>query len=100
MTNEELQIFINTWVRNSAVDAFTNLRLNTVLLQLVTGGITDTFDTYDDMKARIASNKADDRDWYMRAVVLTSPVGDNRIFEYLPALNQIFWTASQKYEQL
>lgn len=35
MTNQELIDFINQWISNSAINAFTNRRLNTVLLEIV-----------------------------------------------------------------
>lgn len=99
MTNEELKAFIDAYVRNSAIEAFRDLRLNTVLNALLTGGVTDSFETYADFKEAIEENKAE-RNYYMRAFVKRSPAGNDRIFEYIPARNAIFWTASQEYEPL
>lgn len=56
MTNAELISFINTWIRNGAVDAFTNLRLNTVLLAIVNGGMTNTYATYEDFQAAVIAS--------------------------------------------
>lgn len=96
MTPTESKAFINQWVRNSAVDAFTNLRLNTILLQLVTGGITDTFDNLAAFRQAILDNRAANQDWYMRARVL-----DTRfIYEYFPDTGTINWTASQQIETI
>jgi len=91
---------INQYVRNSAIDPFQNLRLNSILLRMVTSGITDTFNTYDDLKTTIAQNKADGKDLFMRAFVKDSSYGPNRIFEYIPSENIIMWTASQPVEVL
>lgn len=100
MTPAELDAFIDAYIRNSAITAFTDLRLNTILHALVTGGITDSFDTYDLFKAAIAANKVAGEDYFMRAFVKSSREGQDNIFEYIPSQNFIMWTASQKYEQL
>lgn len=56
MTPEEQKQYINTWVRNSAVDAFTNLRLNTILLALLASGVPGKYATSADFDAAIAAN--------------------------------------------
>lgn len=56
MTNAELISFINQWVRNSAIDAFNDTRLNTVLLALVNGALTNNYATYEDFAAAITAS--------------------------------------------
>lgn len=65
-TTDSLRRFINKWIRNSAVDAFTNLRLNTSLLGMTrfidsasgTGGVS-SFTAVNDSTARIITNEGD-----------------------------------------
>jgi len=98
MTKEELISFINTYVRNSAIDAFTNDRLNTILLGLAIGGVTDHFDTYAEFKTAIATGRTAGQDWYIKALIVNDERtgGKNFIYEYFPApVNAINWTASQ-----
>lgn len=56
MTNTELIAFINRWVRNSAIDAFTNERLNTVLQALINGALTNNYATYEDFAAAVTAS--------------------------------------------
>lgn len=56
MTNAELISFINQWVRNSAIDAFNDTRLNTVLLALVNGALTNNYATYEDFAAAVTAS--------------------------------------------
>ena len=55
MTKEQAIAIINTRVKNSAVDAFTNASLNSVLLYLVSGGITTAYNTVEEFQAAIAA---------------------------------------------
>ena len=100
MTPTESKAFINQWIRNSAVDAFTNSRLNTILLQLVTGGITDTFDNLAAFRQAILDNRAANQDWYMRARMDDT----DDIYEYWPPRGEypgrINQTASQLEETI
>lgn len=97
MTNTELDTFIDRWISNSAVGAFTNRRLNTVLKQLVTGGVTDTFDSIADFRQAITDRRAAGTDWFMRARMRDTSF----IYEYFPpeevgGQGVVNWTASQK----
>lgn len=95
MTPAELDAFIDRWM-NSAIDAFTNRRIITVLKNLSTSGITDTFATYDQFEERILANRAAGRDWYIRARVNAT----GYIYEYFPDTQEINWTASQKIKTI
>lgn len=96
MTPDELESFANTWIRNSANDAFTNLRLNTVILNLIRSGVTDTFDNYASFRTAILNNRVAGHDWFMRARVNDT----GYIYEYFPDTRSINWTASQFNEKI
>lgn len=95
MTNDELNTFINRYF-GSAVDAFTNARMKTVLLRMVTGGITDSFDNYAAFRAAILANRVEGNDWYMRARMRDT----SYIYEYFPDTGTINWTASQQTDTI
>ena len=96
MSNAALETFIKTYVRNSAIDSFYANRMQTILLQLLMGGVTDTFDTYDQFEAAILTNREGNKDWYMRARVNATGF----IYEYFPDTGEINWTASQKLKTI
>ena len=50
MNNEELISFIETYVRNSPTDSFTNLRLNAILKNLAQGSSVTVLETYTDFE--------------------------------------------------
>src|SRR5689334_11631581 len=58
-TTDSLERFINKWIRNSAVEAFQNLRLNTALIGMTKfidsayGGQVKTFTAPNDTTVRI-----------------------------------------------
>jgi hypothetical protein len=98
MTPTELEAFINRYF-GSAVDAFTNVRMKTVLLSLTVSGVTDQFTTYAAFEAKILANRAAGQDWYMRALDKSTSF----IYEYFPfgdGTGQINWTASQKQKNI
>lgn len=96
MNNEELISFIDEYIRNSSIHAFQNLRLNTILKNLVTSGVTDSFDNLNAFKAAILANREDGKDYYMRARMLDT----SYIYEYFPDTGTINWTASQQIETI
>lgn len=96
MTQEQLISFIDTYIRNSAYEAFTNLRLNTALRSLATGGITNTYETYAEFESAILANREKGEDWYIRARINSTSF----IYEYFPDTKEINWTASQKYKSI
>lgn len=51
MTRAEAQYILDTYIRNSAVDAFTNLRLNSVLNLLMNGSISVLYSTFTEFEA-------------------------------------------------
>lgn len=55
MTPAELQIFINRYF-NTAVNAFNNDRMITVLLALLSAGVTAAYDTAEEFQAAVAAN--------------------------------------------
>lgn len=98
MTTDETIAFINRYF-GSAVDAFTNARMKTVLLSLAVSGVTDQFTTYADFEAQILANRLAGNDWYMRALDKSTSF----IYEYFPygdGTGQINWTASQKIKNI
>lgn len=56
MTKEELIQQIEAYVRNSAVDSYTNLRLQSILLALTKGSIVSTMETSAEFDEAIADN--------------------------------------------
>lgn len=56
MTKQELISFIDAFVRNSANDSFTGLRLNTILKNVVAGGIADDYASGEEFEQAIADN--------------------------------------------
>jgi hypothetical protein len=96
MTPTEQEAFINRYF-GSAVDAFTNARMKTVLLSLTASGLTDTFASYSDFEAQILISREEGRDWYMRV----RDAATGYIYEYFPngdGTGIINWTASQFYK--
>lgn len=63
-TTDSLRKFVNKWIRNSAVDAFTNLRLNTALIGMSrfidsavqAGSGVDTFYAVNDSTVRLVTS--------------------------------------------
>lgn len=55
MTPTELNAFIERYM-GSAVDAFTNARMKTVLLSLLSAGVTNAYATSEDFQAAIIAN--------------------------------------------
>lgn len=51
MTKEQLITNINRYVRNSAVDSYTDLRLNSILLAIVGGGVSGYYATFEEFQA-------------------------------------------------
>lgn len=66
-TTDSLRKFINKWIRNSAVDAFTNLRLNTALIGMsrfldsadAAGSAVTGFVALNDSTIRLTTNNLD-----------------------------------------
>ncbi|WP_276483550.1 hypothetical protein [Paraflavitalea pollutisoli] len=57
MTQQEAIQITQQYIRNSAVDAFTNVRLNSVLLFLLAGGgVAPEFATGEDFQTAITDN--------------------------------------------
>lgn len=58
MTRAKLISMINSYVRNSAVDSYTNLRLNAILLAITGSGVSAVYDTFDEFQAAYESDTA------------------------------------------
>lgn len=66
-TNDSLRKFINKWIRNSPIDAFTNLRLNTALIGMTrfidsadaAGSAVTGFVAINDSTIRLTTNNLD-----------------------------------------
>ena len=66
-TTDSLRKFINKWVRNSPIDAFTNLRLNSILIAMTrfidstiaAGAAVDGFASINDSTTRLTTNNLD-----------------------------------------
>lgn len=96
MTREELISKITAYVRNSAIDSFTDLRLQSILLAIVGGGVSAVYETSADFDVAIAANP----DEYQKAYLVKGYEGDRDvIYEYFPAVlsngdGAIMWTAA------
>lgn len=56
MNKEQVISSIESYVRNSAIDAFTNLRLNSIQLTLANGGVLAVFDTGEQFQQAVVDN--------------------------------------------
>lgn len=93
----ELIAYIDEYVRNSAIDSFQNLRMNTILKQLVFTGYTDTsYANLNELKTAWRADKAAGINMYRRAKVQDT----GYIYEYDPKDGYINWTASYRSEKL
>lgn len=55
MTPTQIESFINTYM-GSAVDAFTNARMKTILLALMSASVTNAYTTAEEFQAAITAN--------------------------------------------
>lgn len=84
MTQDELIVFIDKWIRNSAVDAFTNMRLNTILKQLTTGSGVVVFDSYESFET-LYTTFPDQQ--FVAIVTLDEKYGNDGVeYKYIPGL--------------
>jgi len=82
LTKEELISKINTYVRNSAVDSYTNDRLNSILLALAGGASNEVFQTYTDFRAAYQADTTKS----LKGFIISDDVYFNNevVYEFIP----------------